>query len=315
VFLIPGAPGVHAQELSAPVEERIAAMAISRALGVALLEAHLAEQRRIRALPQEERREPGAEQRRESRRLTLEAEERRLLQAVNARDELPEQMVWFWFNHFNVFWNKFPVGNIVADYEERAIRPHALGSFCAMLRAVTYHPAMLVYLDNWQNSAGKINENHARELLELHTLGVEGGYKQADVQELARVLTGLGLPRQGSGKLSALDPARHDAGTKRLLGREIARGRRLGHARGAMHGGRAACQPLAGAWRGAGRVRAVHVPGVAQYRRRGDHGIRPHLPRERRARHRPRPWQGGARLRPGTAGDRARVSPGNTHRV
>src|SRR6202012_4262773 len=88
---------------------------------------------------------------------------------------------------------KRDIRTMVGDYEDRAIRPRALGHFRDLLGAVVRHPAMLRYLDNDQNAAGHINENYARELMELHTLGVGGGYSQKDVEELARVLTGLGV--------------------------------------------------------------------------------------------------------------------------
>jgi len=126
-------------------------------------------------------------------------------------------MTWFWMNHFSVFQNKANVRVLVGDYEERAIRPHALGRFGDLLTAVAHHPAMLVYLDNARNSAGRLNENYARELMELHTLGVKGGYNQADVQELARVLTGFSV-REGEFQFY---PRRHDFGPKTLLGRPI----------------------------------------------------------------------------------------------
>jgi uncharacterized protein (DUF1800 family) len=142
-------------------------------------------------------------------------------------------MVWFWMNHFSVFQGKGNLRYTVADFEERAIRPHALGRFRDLLLATMIHPAMLVYLDNAQSSAGRINENYARELLELHTLGVEGGYGQQDVQELARVLTGLGVdpgpPRlKPDGQplflrrgLFEFNAARHDFLDKTLLGQRI----------------------------------------------------------------------------------------------
>jgi uncharacterized protein (DUF1800 family) len=102
-------------------------------------------------------------------------------------------MTWFWMNHFSVYQYKNNVRAMLADYEENAIRPHALGRFRALLGATARHPAMLRYLDNEQNAANRINENYARELMELHTLGAAGGYTQRDVQELARILTGVGL--------------------------------------------------------------------------------------------------------------------------
>src|SRR5471032_1519365 len=102
-------------------------------------------------------------------------------------------MTWFWANHFNVHMRKSDVRAMLGDYEERAIRPHALGRFRDLLEATLRHPAMLRYLDNAQNAAGHVNENYAREIMELHTLGVGSGYTQQDVQELARCLTGLGI--------------------------------------------------------------------------------------------------------------------------
>ena len=90
-------------------------------------------------------------------------------------------MTWFWLNHFSVFPGKGEIRAMVGDYEDSAVRPHALGRFRDLLGAVVRHPAMLQFLDNAQNAAGRINENYARELMELHTLGVEAGYSQRDV--------------------------------------------------------------------------------------------------------------------------------------
>lgn len=143
-------------------------------------------------------------------------------------------LVWFWFNHFNVFWQKDLVGVALPDYVDSAIRPNLHGRFRDLLLATMTHPAMLVYLDNAQNVAGRINENYARELLELHTLGVDGGYSQSDVRETARVLTGLGLrplkPVRTPPHLLPLiresgefrfDPAKHERGAKTVLGQRI----------------------------------------------------------------------------------------------
>ncbi len=168
------------------------------------------------------------------------AASRSLLRALYSPTPLLEQMTWFWSNHFSVFAGKADLRAMVGDFEERAIRPHALGRFRDLLGAVVRHPAMLRYLDNAANASGRLNENLARELLELHTLGVDGGYSQADVQELARVLTGVGiaLPDREPAMRPALRslhvregafeflPARHDFGDKRVLGRTI-RGRGL----------------------------------------------------------------------------------------
>src|SRR6266550_5074571 len=171
-------------------------------------------------------------------RLGREVAARMLLRALYSPWQLREQMTWFWMNHFNVFQYKANLRVLVADYEERAIRPHALGRFRDLLDATARHPAMLIYLDNAQNAANRINENYARELMELHTLGVDGGYTQRDVQELARILTGFSVNidretpnirpamrsqylREG---LFEFIPGRHDYGDKLLLGRTI-RGR------------------------------------------------------------------------------------------
>src|SRR6201994_4131820 len=102
-------------------------------------------------------------------------------------------MTWFWLNHFNVHMYKRDIRAMVGDYENQATRPHALGHFRDLLEATLRHPAMLRYLDNDQNAANRINENYAREIMELHTLGVGSGYTQKDVQELARILTGVGV--------------------------------------------------------------------------------------------------------------------------
>jgi uncharacterized protein (DUF1800 family) len=174
-------------------------------------------------------------------RLGREAATRAILRALYSPDQLQEQMTWFWMNHFSVFQFKNNVRPMLGDYEEQAIRPHALGRFRALLGATVRHPAMLRYLDNAQNAANRINENYARELMELHTLGVGGGYSQRDVQELARILTGVGInigsdtpkirpERQGDyvrrGAFE-FNPNRHDYGDKVFLGGTI-KGRGLG---------------------------------------------------------------------------------------
>ena len=145
-------------------------------------------------------------------------------------------MVDFWFNHFNVFAGKELDHLWVGAFEAEAIRPHALGRFRDLLEATARHPAMLFYLDNWQNTApgspgarGKqegLNENYARELMELHTLGVNGGYAQADVIALARILTGWGIGRpgpRGGGEMGGFvfDASRHDFNDKLFLGHVI----------------------------------------------------------------------------------------------
>ncbi len=140
------------------------------------------------------------EQQGRARLVGREAAEARILKAVLSRRQLQQVMVNFWFNHFNIFAGKGLDGVWIGNYEEQAIRPHALGRFRDLLFAVARHPAMLVYLDNTQNAApgspgargaaSGLNENFAREIMELHTLGVDGGYTQEDVTTLARVFTG-----------------------------------------------------------------------------------------------------------------------------
>ncbi len=166
-------------------------------------------------------------------RVAEQALQARLLRAVYSPAQLQEVMTDFWFNHFNVFRGKGLEERIrLAAYERDAIRPYALGRFRDLLGATARHPAMLYYLDNWQStvprtdrfgdSKGGLNENYAREVMELHTLGVDGGYTQKDVTELARILTGWTyLPRdweQGGDAPFAFEPKRHDFGGKTLLG-------------------------------------------------------------------------------------------------
>lgn len=128
------------------------------------------------------------------------------------------RMTEFWFNHLNVFVGKGAVRPFVGHYAVNVIRAHALGRFEDLLLASARHPAMLFYLDQAQSNVRGINENYARELMELHTLGVDAGYTQNDVRELARILTGwtVGLP-QGEGFRFA--ERLHDNGDKTLLGR------------------------------------------------------------------------------------------------
>jgi uncharacterized protein (DUF1800 family) len=138
------------------------------------------------------------------------------------------RMTEFWFNHFNVFVNKGPVRPFVASYIFHAIRPNALSKFEDLVLATAQHPAMLLYLDQAQSKANGLNENYARELMELHTLGVNGGYSQADVRELARILTGWSVNLAG-GQAFVFGPRGHDAGEKVLMGRRFAdRGQQQG---------------------------------------------------------------------------------------
>lgn len=167
-------------------------------------------------------------------RMGREAQLEMLWRATYSPDQVRERLTAFWANHFNVFIGKSDVQLLAADYVDHAIRPHVLGRFQDLLRACAHHPAMLRYLDNDRNAAGKVNENFARELMELHTLGVDGGYTQKDVQELARALTGFGVwqgedpPRSGRNMdswrregLFEYRPPRHDFGDKVLLGERL----------------------------------------------------------------------------------------------
>lgn len=162
----------------------------------------------------------------------------KIIRGIESPRQLNELMTDFWFNHFNVSISKGPDHVLVGVYEEQAIRPYVFGNFRDLLGATMHHPAMMFYLDNAQNTKAGfqsknpdskkngINENYARELLELHTLGVDGGYTQKDVMELARVLTGWGLPggRNASsdgGYHASFDQRRHDFDDKIVLGQTI----------------------------------------------------------------------------------------------
>ena len=173
-------------------------------------------------------------QRRRTRLVIGEAQAARLYRAIASPRQLEEVMVDFWFNHFNVFAGKALDRIWVGDYEERAIRPYALGRFRDLLRATARHPAMLVYLDNTRNIAKgakpRINENYAREVMELHTLGVDGGYGQKDVEALARIFTGWGLNPPNSGRFpeyaALFKGPLHDGRAESFLGQTIPAGGR-----------------------------------------------------------------------------------------
>ncbi len=172
------------------------------------------------------------------RRMIGELQQTRVLRAVYSERQLLEVMVDFWLNHFNVSAGKNSVRYYLPAYEREAIRPHALGRFRDLIGAVARHPAMLYYLDAWLSVAPDVrlgerraglNENYARELLELHTLGVDGGYTQADIVAVARAFTGWtidhpapGHPRSGGGFV--FDPRAHDRAAKTILGRAFPAG-------------------------------------------------------------------------------------------
>ncbi|MEM7334997.1 MAG: DUF1800 domain-containing protein [Chloroflexota bacterium] len=148
------------------------------------------------------------------------------LRAVHSKRQLYEAMVEFWSDHFNIYVRKvqfMPMLKILDDRE--AIRPYALTSFRDLLYASAKSPAMLYYLDNVHNEKSAPNENYARELLELHTMGVNSGYTQKDVQEAARVLTGWTVGKRGRDTgVTIFEPDLHDAGEKIVLGQQFPAG-------------------------------------------------------------------------------------------
>ncbi|HKD80169.1 MAG TPA: DUF1800 domain-containing protein [Candidatus Angelobacter sp.] len=184
-----------------------------------------------------------------------ELSEAKVLRAIYSDRQLEEVMADFWFNHFNVFIGKGPDRYMLNAYERDVIRPHALGKFKDLLAATAKSPAMLFYLDNWQsvgphselalygnqrrparrgrfmqfprpqqankNRPSGLNENYAREIMELHTLGVDGGYTQRDVTELAKVLTGWSIEQPQLGGSFRYNDRAHEPGAKYILGRKI----------------------------------------------------------------------------------------------
>ena len=173
-----------------------------------------------------------------------ELQQAKLLRAIFSEKQLQEVMVDFWFNHFNVFAQKDVDRWLLTSYERDVIRPHALGKFKDLLTAVAQSPAMLYYLDNFMSQVEQpappqkfdadgnpipqprrpgLNENYAREIMELHTLGVDGGYTQKDVIEVARCLTGWTIGPRGNMSF-AFRPRIHDRGEKIVLGTRIAPG-------------------------------------------------------------------------------------------
>ncbi|MFN8581011.1 MAG: DUF1800 domain-containing protein [Gemmatimonadaceae bacterium] len=137
-----------------------------------------------------------------------------LYRAAWSRRQLYERMVEFWSDHFNIEFDKVTYLKTIDDHD--VIRKHALGKFPDLLKASAQSPAMLEYLDNTRNRAPNVNQNYAREIMELHTLGVDGGYTQQDVAEMSRVLSGWTMAPRGAGFV--FDPAGHDFGQKVVLG-------------------------------------------------------------------------------------------------
>ena len=156
----------------------------------------------------------------------------RLDAALAANAGFVERLVWFWSNHFCVSADKGPVRSLCGAFEREAIRPYVRGKFADLLLAVETHPAMLHYLDNVQSMgpnsvAGRrrgkgINENLAREIMELHTVGVRTGYTQTDVTNFAKVISGWSIvpPRQPGGGEFMFNPRLHEPGAERIMGRD-----------------------------------------------------------------------------------------------
>ena len=150
----------------------------------------------------------------------------KLIRCVHSVNQLEEALADFWFNHFNVNINDGFVRYSIQSYERDAIRPHVLWRFETLLGATAAHPAMLFYLDNYLSQAARtvngrlaqgINENYGRELLELHTVGVDAGYTQLDVFDAARAFTGWGIDNLGRGGNFVYRSASHDAGFKSAM--------------------------------------------------------------------------------------------------
>jgi uncharacterized protein (DUF1800 family) len=192
----------------------------------------------------------------------VELSEQKLLRAVYSERQLQETLADFWFNHFNVDARKGPDRFMLTEYERETIRPHVLGKFRDLLEATAKSPAMLFYLDNWmsadpngphaemrpprvvrgpfggawivpqrprmpaqgKNAPKGLNENYGRELMELHTLGVDGGYTQRDVTEVARAFTGWTIQQPRDGGDFKFEPRLHDFGQKVVLGHVIKAG-------------------------------------------------------------------------------------------
>ena len=163
--------------------------------------------------------------------------EGKLYRAIYGNRQLEEQLADFWYNHFNVFLDKGADRFLVPTYEREVIRPHVLGHFRDLLEATASSPAMLFYLDNWQSVAPAtvrrpmgnrpqrgLNENYARELMELHTLGVDGGYTQKDIVEVARCFTGWTIRNPQQGGNFFYNDRVHDKGEKIVLGVKIPAG-------------------------------------------------------------------------------------------
>jgi len=207
---------------------------------------------------------PDPEQQRRAATVVQELQQQKIIRAIYSQRQLQEVLVDFWFNHFNVDARKGADRFLLTSYERDVIRPHVFGKFRDLLEATAKSPAMLFYLDNWMSAdpAGPhfeplrpriargpfgrpmliqpspaavaerqnarapkgLNENYGRELMELHTLGVDGGYTQQDVTEVARAFTGWTIDRPRMGGDFKFDARLHDDGPKLVLGRVIKAG-------------------------------------------------------------------------------------------
>jgi uncharacterized protein (DUF1800 family) len=149
----------------------------------------------------------------------------RIIHAQTSERQLLEVVTDFWENHFSVYSGKMPSPTSLPEFDRDVLRPHALGKFRDLLGAVAHSPAMLYYLDNHLSTRRGLNENYARELMELHTLGVDGGYTQKDVQEVARALTGWTIDRTRQPATFIFRRDQHDTSAKMVLGHELLAGR------------------------------------------------------------------------------------------
>lgn len=174
------------------------------------------------------------EMRQEIRHQVLDANAARFAQAVTTQAPFAERLVLFWSNHFTVSYAGKPIlAALTCAFENEAIRPHVFGRFEDMVLSVARHPAMMLYLDNatsvgpnsaaGQRRSAGLNENFARELMELHTLGVDGGYTQSDVTEMARILTGWTMVPKDGGGFVFVDH-RHEPGARKVMGRTYPEG-------------------------------------------------------------------------------------------
>jgi len=233
------ANGVLAPPIDAPLPpaaaQTIAALRISQVRGDQLAWQMAERRRAINAITDPDAKMAAdKEWQRDMGDLYREVQTRDILRALYSPAQMGEQLTWFWGNHFSLHAQKREIRALLGDWDD-CLRAHALGKFRDLLAATVMQPAMLQYLDNDQNAAGHINENYAREIMELHTMGVGSGYTQRDVQELARVLTGVGVrlnpdmprfaPDRGAlyrrNGAFEFNPARHDFGDKVLLGQTI----------------------------------------------------------------------------------------------